>query len=94
MMVNIGTRVATVIIVFSTSRNAVLIQLKMFQNIKLPTKLHHCTLSELKTSIFSIIKRFCLPLKNLPVQETKLKHGRFAKSDSNTTQKYSNKVFE
>ena len=44
-MVNNGTRVATVNIVLSTSRNAALIDRKMLQYTTLSTKLHHCTLS-------------------------------------------------
>ena len=49
MIVNIGTRVAPVNITFSTSRNAALIERKMLQYTTLSKKLHHCTLSELKT---------------------------------------------
>ena len=52
-MVNIGTRVLTVHIVFSTSRNAVSIESKMLQYTTLSFKFHHCTLSELKTHVFT-----------------------------------------
>ena len=45
-MVNIGTRVATVNIAFSSSRNAVLIERKMLQYTRIYTKLHRCTLSD------------------------------------------------
>jgi len=53
-MVNIGTRVATVNIAFSSSRNAVLIERKMLQYTKLSIKLHLCTLSELNTQVFTL----------------------------------------
>ena len=53
MIVNIGTRVASVNIAFSSSRNAALIERKMLQYTTLSIKLHHCTLSEIKTQIFT-----------------------------------------
>ncbi len=53
MMIDIGTRVATVIIVFSTSRNAALIESKMWQYTTLSIKLHHRNLSEVKTQVFT-----------------------------------------
>ena len=46
MMVNIGTRVALVIIAFSSSRNAALIERKTLQYTSLSIKYHHCFLSE------------------------------------------------
>ena len=52
-MVNIGTRVAPVNIAFSSSRNAALIERKMLQYTTLSIKLHHCTLSGIKTQIFT-----------------------------------------
>ena len=52
-MVNIGTRAAPVNIASSSSRNAVLIECKMLQYTTLSIKLHHCTLSEIKTQIFT-----------------------------------------
>ena len=54
MIVNIGTRVAPVNIAFSSSRNAALIERKMLQYTTLSIKLHHCTLSEIKTQIFTM----------------------------------------
>ena len=54
MMVNIGTRVAPVNIAFSSSRNAALIERKMLQYTALSLKLHHCTLSEIKTQTFTM----------------------------------------
>ena len=53
-MVNIGTRVAPVNIAFSRSRNAALIEGKMLQNKSLSMKHHLCTLSEIKTQIFTM----------------------------------------
>ena len=53
-MVNIGTRVAPVNIAFSSSRNAALIERKILQYTRLSKTLHHCTLSEIKTQIFTM----------------------------------------
>ena len=54
MMVNIGTRVAPVNIAFSSSRNAALVERKMLQYTTLSIKLCHCTLSEMKTQLFTM----------------------------------------
>ena len=54
MIVNNGTRVALVNIAFSSSRNAALIVRKMLQYTTLSKKLHHRTLSEMKTQIFTL----------------------------------------
>ena len=53
-MVNIGTRVAPVIIAFSRPKNSALTELKMLQYTTLSIKLHHCTLSEIKTPVFTL----------------------------------------
>ena len=53
-MVNIGTKVAPVNIAFSSSRNAALIERKMLPYTTLSIKLHHCTLSEIKTKNFTM----------------------------------------
>ena len=53
-MVNIGTRVAPVNIAFSSSRNAALIERKMLQYTTFSIKLNQCTLSEIKTQIFTM----------------------------------------
>ena len=53
-MVNIETGVAPVSIAFSSSRNAALIERKMWRCTTLSTKLHHCTLSEIKTQVFTL----------------------------------------
>ena len=54
MIVNIGTGAAPVNIASFISRSAALIDCKMLQNTKLSIKLHHCTLSELKTQIVTL----------------------------------------
>ena len=54
MMVNIGIRIAPVNIAFCSSRNAALIERQMLQYTTLSIELHHCTLSELKTQIFTM----------------------------------------
>ena len=48
------TAVATVNIAFSSSKNAALIERKMLQYTTLSIKLHHCTLSEIKTQVFTL----------------------------------------
>ena len=53
-MVNIRTRVAPVNIAFSSSKNAALIERKMLQYTTLSIKLHRCTLSEIKTPVFTL----------------------------------------
>ena len=54
MMVNFGTKIAPVIIGFSSSGNAALIERKMLHYTTLSIKLHHCTLSEVKTQVFTL----------------------------------------
>ena len=53
-MVNIATIVAPVNIAFSSSRNAVLIERKVLQYTTLSERLHHRTLSKLKTQVFTL----------------------------------------
>ena len=54
MMVNIGTKTAPVNVVFSSSTNAALIERKMLLYTTSSIKFHHCTLSELKTQVFTL----------------------------------------
>ena len=54
MMVNIGTRVATVNIAFPSPRNAALIERKILHYTTLSIKLYHCTLNELKTQVLTL----------------------------------------
>ena len=80
MIVNIGTRVAPVNTAFSSSRNAALIERKMLHYTTLSIKFHHCTLSELKTQIFTLSDgRSCLCLNTLRGSKTTLKPGLFNK---------------
>ena len=54
MIVNMWTAVATVNIAFSGSRNAALFERKMLQYTTLSIKLHHCTLSEKETQVYTL----------------------------------------
>ena len=54
MMVNMRTANATVYIAFSSSRKVALIERIMLQYTSLSMKYHHCTLSEIKTQIFTM----------------------------------------
>ena len=54
MKVKMRTAVATVDIAFSSSRNAALNERKMLQYTTLAMKLHHYTLSEVKTQFVSL----------------------------------------
>ena len=54
MILNIGTGVAPLNFTFSSSRGAGLIEREMLQNTKLSIKLHHCTLREIKTQVFTL----------------------------------------
>ena len=54
MIVNMRTAVATVNIAFSNSKNAALTEHKKLQYTTLSIKLHLCTLSEIKTQVFTL----------------------------------------
>ena len=54
MMVNMRTANSTVYIAFSSSRSAALIERKMLQNTTLSINFYHCTLSEIKTQVFTL----------------------------------------
>ena len=54
MIVNIGSGVAPLNIAFPCSRIAALIERKMLQNTILSIKLHNCTLSEIKTQLYTL----------------------------------------
>ena len=54
MIDNMRTTVATVNIASSSSKNAALIERKKLQYTTLSKKLHHCTLSEIKTQVFTL----------------------------------------
>ena len=53
-MINIRTRVAPVNIAFSSSKNASLFERKMLQYTTLSKRLHHRTLSEMKTQVYAL----------------------------------------
>ena len=53
-MVNIGTRVALMNIAFSSSKNASLFEPKVLQYTTISIKLHHCTLCEIRTPVFTL----------------------------------------
>ena len=55
MIVKMRTAVATVNIAFSSSKNAALIERKMLQYTTLSIKLHHCTSSEIKSQVFTLL---------------------------------------
>ena len=55
MIVKVRTAVETVNIVFSSSKNAFPIERKIIQYTKLSIKLHHCTLTVIKTQVFTLL---------------------------------------
>ena len=67
--------VATVHIAFSSSRNAALIERKMLQNTTLSIKIYHCTLSEIKTQVFTLsdvlalVSKPCADQKQLSIRD-------------------------
>ena len=77
-MVNIATVVAPVNIAFSSSRNAASIERKLLQYTTLSKRLHHRTLSEIKTQAFTLSD--VLDCVSIPcVDQTTLKLGLFIK---------------
>ena len=54
MMVNIGAAAPPVNIAFSRSRSTALIEGKMLHYTSLSMKLHHCTMSEIKTQVYTL----------------------------------------
>ena len=87
-MVNIGTRIAPVNIAFSFSRNAALIECKVLQITTLFIKLHHCTLSEVKTPKLQNVGHPCLCLNTLRGSESTLKPGLLTESINNPLQTF------
>ena len=86
MMISIGTRVATVNIVFSTSRNAALIESKMLQYTTLSIKVHHCEMRELRTQVFTLSDVLaCLSIHCVD-QNQHSTPNLSTKSDNNTLQ--------
>ena len=85
-MVNMGTRVALVNIAFSSSRNAASIERKMLQYTTLSTKLHLCTLSELKTQVFTLSDVLACVSKHCADQKQHLNPDFSTRSINNTLQ--------
>ena len=72
-MITIGTRVATVNIVFSTSRNAALIESKMLQYATISTNRHIFTKSDLKTQVFTLTDVLaCLSIRCVDQKQHKI----------------------
>ena len=93
-MVKIETRVATVNIAFSTSRIAALVQREMQQYTTLSRKLHHCTLIEPKTLVFSLSDVLAGPSIHCADQKQHSNPNFLTKSDSNTFQTCINIAFD
>ena len=78
MMVNIAKIVGPVNIALSSSRNAALIERKVFQYTTFSERLHHRTLSEIKTQVFTLSN--VLDCVSIPcADQTTLKPGLFNK---------------
>ena len=94
MILNVETRVATANIAFSTSRIVVaLTERKMLQYSKISTKLHYCTLSELKLHVFTLSNvHACLSIHCLD-QERHSNSDFSTKSVSNTLRTCGNRAF-
>ena len=86
MMVNIGTRIAPMNIAFSSSRNAALIECKVLQYATLSLKLHHCTLSERKTPVFTLLDILACVLIHCVDQKQHSNRDFLTKSINNTLQ--------
>ena len=82
---NIGIKVATLNIVFSTVKNPALYECKVLQYTTLSMKIHICTLSELKAQPYTL-SNILACLERLRGPETTLKQDFLTKSDSNTLQ--------
>ena len=87
MIVNIGTRDAPVNNAFSSSRNAALIERKMLQNTTLSKKFYHCTLSEIKTQVFTLSDVLALVSIHCADQKQHSNQDSLTKSIDNTLQK-------
>ena len=85
-MVNIGTGVAPVNIAFSSSRSVTLFERKKLQNTTLSIKLHHCTLSEMKTQVFTLSDVFACVSIHCTVQKQHSNRDFLTKFIKNTLQ--------
>ena len=73
MMVNIGTAVAPVNIAFSSSRSTALYEGKILHYTTVSMKIHYCTLSEIKTQVYTLSDVLALCLITLRGPKTTLK---------------------
>ena len=76
MMINIGAAVPPVNIAFSRSRRTALIESKMLHYTSLSMKLHHCTMSEIKTQVYTlsdvlVVSQYIARIKNNSQTKTK-----------------------
>ena len=88
MIVNMRTSVATVNIAFSSSKNAALIERKMLQYTSSCIKLHHCTLSEIKTQVFTLSDVLACVSIHCTDQKQHSNRGFLTKSVKNTLQTF------
>ena len=88
MIINIGTRIAPVNIAFSSSRSAALIERKMLQNTTFSIKLHQCTLSEIKTQVFTLSDVLACVSIHCVDQQQQSSRDFLTKSIENTLQTY------
>ena len=86
MIVNMQTAVATVNIAFSSSKNAALIERKMLQYTIFSIKLHHCTLSEIETQVFTLSDVLACVSKHCTDQKQHSNRDFLTKSTKNTLQ--------
>ena len=73
-------------IAFSSSRCSALIQRKMLQNTTLPKKLHHCTLSEIKTQVYTLLDVLACLSMHCADQKQHSNRDILTKSSENTLQ--------
>ena len=80
------TAVATENIAFSSSKNAAFIERKMLQYTTLSMKLHPCTLSEIKTQVFTLSDVLACVLIHCTDQKQHSNRDFLTKSIENTFQ--------
>ena len=85
-MINIRTRVAKAFIVYSTSRIAAFMESKMLQYTSLSSKIYQCTLSKLKTHVFTLSNLLAFLSKHCADQKQHSNPFFSTKSDNDTWQ--------
>ena len=86
MIVNIGQGVALLNVAFLSTRSAALIGGKMLQNTKIFFKLHHCTLREIRTQVFTLSDVLACFSIHCVDQKQDSNRDFFSKSNENTLQ--------